>query len=124
MCCGSRLTHVARLYRPLPAEEFAAVCARLDAGGTDAADLAAATRHLLALLVERAPGGSVEVRVPPHAVVQCIAGTRHTRGTPPAVVEMDAPTWIALARGRLEWSEADVTASGTRSDLSSFLPLT
>ncbi|MBC7633065.1 MAG: hypothetical protein H7290_16635 [Flavobacterium sp.] len=79
--------------------------------------------HLLALLVEKAPGGSVEVRVPPFAAVQCISGSRHTRGTPPAVVEMDAPTWIALARGQLKWNEATLRASGERSDLSPHLPL-
>ena len=53
-----------------------------------------------------------------------IAGPRHTRGTPPAVVEIDAPTWIALARGRLAWADATVRASGERSDLSALLPLT
>ncbi|MFY0409605.1 sterol carrier family protein [Solicola sp. PLA-1-18] len=113
--------------RPLPADEFAAVAARLDAGDPDRADLRAATKHLLALLVERAPGNAVEVRVPPYSAVQAVAGTRHTRGTPPAVVEMDAPTWIALARGRLTWADARaagrVRASGERSDLSPHLPL-
>ncbi|RLV54987.1 hypothetical protein D9V41_14185 [Aeromicrobium phragmitis] len=99
------------------------MCERIDAGTADRSDLKAATKHLLALLVQRAPGTSVEVRVPPFAAVQCIAGARHTRGTPPAVVEMDAGTWIALARGQLEWSEAQVRASGERSDLSPYLPL-
>ena len=70
-------------------------------------DLRLLTKHLLALLVAKAPGGAVEVRVPPYAVAQCLAGTRHTRGTPPAVVEMDAATWIALAVGDLEWAEAE-----------------
>jgi hypothetical protein len=114
---------VARRPTPLPPGEFAAVCARLDAGSTDRADLKAATMHLVALLVQKAPGASVEVRVPPFAAVQCIAGARHTRGTPPAVVEMDAATWIALGRGRLAWSDATVRASGERSDLSALLPL-
>lgn len=97
-----------------------------DASGTRT-DLGAATRHLLALLVDQAPGTSVEVRVPPYAAVQCIAGARHTRGTPPAVVETDAPTWIALATGELSWRDAvaagRVRASGERSDLSTLLPL-
>jgi hypothetical protein len=62
--------------------------------------------------------------VPPFAAVQVIAGQRHTRGTPPAVVETDAETWIALARGRLAWADADVRASGERSDLSTLFPLT
>ena len=54
------------------------------------------------MLEERAPGHSVEVRVPPYAAVQVIPGVRHTRGTPPAVVETDAETWIALATGVLD----------------------
>lgn len=93
----------------------------------DPADLRMLTKHFLALLVARAPGGAVEVRVPPYAVVQCLGGTRHTRGTPPAVVEMDAPTWVALASGRLTWVDAvagsSVSASGERSDLGTLLPL-
>ena len=115
---------MARRLTLLDDEEFAALCARLDAGGTDRADLRAATKHTLALLQTKAPGSSVEVRVPPFAAVQVIAGQRHTRGTPPAVVETDPATWIALARGRLAWEEATVRASGERSDLSVYLPLT
>ena len=84
-------------------------------------------KHFLALLSERAPGASVEVRVPPYAAVQAVAGVRHTRGTPPAVVELDADTWIALASGSLAWTDAEregrVSASGERADLSSLLPL-
>ncbi|MFD1859285.1 sterol carrier family protein [Aeromicrobium camelliae] len=115
---------MARRLTPLPAAEFADLCERLDAGTADRSDLKAAVKHLLALLVQRAPGTSVEVRVPPFAAVQCIEGARHTRGTPPAVVEMDAATWIALARGRIAWADAQVRASGERSDLSPYLPLT
>ena len=100
---------------------------RFSAGEAEKADLRLLTKHLLALLVARAPGGAVEVRVPPYAVAQCVAGTRHTRGTPPAVVELDAATWIALATGDLDWNEAErdgrLTASGERSDLSPLLPL-
>ena len=104
-----------------------AALGRFRQGDADKADLRLLTKHMLALLVARAPGGAVEVRVPPYAVAQCVAGTRHTRGTPPAVVELDAATWIALAIGDLEWDEAErdgrLTASGERSDLSSLLPL-
>lgn len=114
---------MARRLVPLPADEASALLARLDAGEADRADLKAVVKHLLGLLSERAPGRSVEVRVPPYAAVQCIEGARHTRGTPPAVVEMDADTWIALARGRLAWADAKVSASGERSDLSPYLPL-
>lgn len=84
-------------------------------------------KHFLAVLSERAPGAAVEVRVPPYAAVQAVAGVRHTRGTPPAVVELDADTWIALATGSLTWPEAEsdgrVRASGERADLSPLLPL-
>src|SRR5699024_2095390 len=58
---------------------------------------APAVRHTLELFAEEYPGGAVELRVPPYAAVQALAGTRHTRGTPPAVVETDAATWLALA---------------------------
>ena len=84
-------------------------------------------KHYLARLVERAPGRSVEVRVPPFSAVQAVTGGQHTRGTPPAVVEMDALTWIALASGDRLWSDAvrtgEVQSSGERSDLSPYLPL-
>jgi hypothetical protein len=84
-------------------------------------------KHFLAVLSERAPGASVEVRVPPYAAVQVIPGVRHTRGTPPAVVETDAETWIALATGDLSWVDAvgaaRVSASGERTDLTPYLPL-
>jgi uncharacterized protein (TIGR03083 family) len=86
------------------------------------------TTQLLAdLLVARAPGRSVELRVPPYAAVQCVEGPRHTRGTPPNVVETDPLTWIRLATGRMTWSDAVATgrtiASGERSDLGPYLPL-
>jgi hypothetical protein len=88
---------------------------------------ATAVRYLLEELAERAPGNSVEVRVPPFGVAQCVEGPRHTRGTPPNVVETDAETWLALATGSLEWPGAvasgRLTASGIRTDLSEFLPL-
>ena len=91
------------------------------------ADDRALTKHYLAVLADRAPGRSVEVRVPPYAAVQCIEGVRHTRGTPPAVIETDPETWLALARGVLAWREAvdsgRVRASGERTDLSAYLPL-
>ena len=86
-----------------------------------------AVRALLAILRERAPGRSVEVRVPPYGAIQCVEGTRHTRGTPPNVVETDARTFVGLATGRLIWADtvADgrVHATGTRADLTALLPL-
>jgi hypothetical protein len=88
---------------------------------------ATAVRYLLQLLAEKAPGNSVEVRVPPFGAVQVVEGPRHTRGTPPNVVEMDPATWIALATGVEHWADATtagrISASGTRADISNLLPL-
>jgi hypothetical protein len=118
--------------RPLSSTELSDVLSRLDDArgeGTpvDLADVRAAVKHFLAVLATRSPGKSVEVRVPPFAAVQCIAGARHTRGTPPAVVETDAETWLALARGQVSFATAAgqgaVRASGERSDLAQHLPL-
>jgi hypothetical protein len=78
-------------------------------------------------LAAKAPGNAVEVRVPPYAAVQCVAGPRHTRGTPPNVVETDPLTWVRLATGRTRWSAAveaaQVSASGERADLGPYLPV-
>ena len=104
--------------------------AAIDAALADGAsrdDTAAAVRYLLQLLAEGSEGNTVEVRVPPFGAVQCIPGPRHTRGTPPNVVETDAATWLALATGRLAWADAvgagSVHASGSRADLSAQLPI-
>jgi hypothetical protein len=92
--------------------------------------LARASRALAAVLAERHPGRSVEVRIPPFAAVQCALGDpgpRHTRGTPPNVVETDAVTFLRLAVGRTPWAQAlasgKVAASGLRADLTPALPL-
>ena len=88
---------------------------------------ALAVRYTLQLLAEQAEGNTLEVRVPPFGAVQCIAGPRHTRGTPPNVVETDAATWLALANGSLSWPDGIATglihASGQRADLSAHLPI-
>ena len=92
-----------------------------------AATKATAVRYLLEELASRFEGNSVEVRVPPLGAVQCVDGPRHTRGTPPNVVELSADLWLALALGQIEWAQAlatgGVTASGVRADLSGMLPL-
>lgn len=89
--------------------------------------LATCVRLLADTLATKAPGGSTEVRIPPYAVVQCVAGPKHTRGTPPNVVETDPLTWLRLATGRLDWAtardEAKISASGERADLGDLLPL-
>jgi len=89
--------------------------------------IATAVRFLLQVLAESAEGNTVEVRVPPFGAVQAIQGPRHTRGTPPNVIEMDAATWISLATGSVTWDDAvsagRVSASGQRADLGDFLPV-
>ena len=93
----------------------------------DQTQLATAVRYLLEELGTRAEGNTVEVRVPPFGAVQCIAGPRHTRGTPPNVIEMSAETWFALAVGDLSWDAAlaagSIHASGSRAEIKAHLPL-
>lgn len=100
---------------------------RRDPAGTDRRTTATAVRYCLEEMAGRAEGNSVEVRVPPFGVTQCVAGPRHTRGTPPNVIETDATTWLQLATGQRDWDGAvedgSVAASGTRTDLSEWLPL-
>lgn len=91
------------------------------------ADRRTAVRFTLEELADVAPGNSVEVRVPPDGAVQAVTGPRHTRGTPPNVVETDPHTWLELATGALTWADAvaagRVHASGERADLAEWLPL-
>ena len=117
-------------------EGRAALAAWLEAGvpasgvpasGVPRAVTATAVRYSLEEVTARAPGNSVEVRVPPFGVTQCVEGPRHTRGTPPNVIECDAGTWLAMVTGQLSWADAvgsgKVSASGLRADLSELLPL-
>lgn len=118
---------VSRRLTPAPADEVRRALAARAAGAAGRPELKTLTKHYLAVLQEKAPGASVEVRVPPYAAVQVIEGVRHTRGTPPAVVETDAETWLALATGEIAWQTAlddgRVRASGERTDLAAHLPL-
>ena len=119
----------ARTPDPQGEANVTVVAAALDSGAQpEKGALRSAARFLLHELERVSPGRSVEIRVVPVAAVQAVAGPRHTRGTPPNVVETDALTWFRLATGRLGWDEAvragAVQASGGRSDLSAFLPLT
>lgn len=104
------------------------VIAAVDAGLEPQREaLRGAVIHTLDQLASRVPGRAVEVRVPPFGAVQAIEGPRHTRGTPPNVVETDAMTWVLLAAGRLGWAASvasgAVRASGPRSDLVGYMPL-
>ena len=113
--------------RRISGEDGHRALAAVTDGSAGRSELAAAVRFSLEELAELAPGNSVEVRVPPFGVIQCVAGPRHTRGTPPNVVETDAATWLALVRGTQTWAEAvtagKVAASGSRADLEAWLPL-
>lgn len=91
-------------------------------------EIADAVRMTARTLAQLAPGGSVEVRVPPFVAVQCIEGLRHTRGTPPNVVETDPRTWLLLATGQLDLggalADGRVSASGSRAgEIVHWLPL-
>jgi hypothetical protein len=91
-------------------------------------EIAEAVRLTARTLAAAAPGASVEVRVPPFVAVQCIAGPRHTRGTPPNVVESDPRTWLRLATGLTSVDEAAKTGtlalSGSRArEVAAWLPL-
>lgn len=99
-----------------------------DAPEPGRAELAAAVRMSARTLAQIAPGSSVEVRVPPFVAVQCIEGPRHTRGTPPNVVEADPRTWLRLVTGALSFEDAvaggEVSASGSRAgEVASWLPV-
>ena len=112
-----------------PAAGRAALSAwQADPEGVDRATRGTAVRYTLEELGTRAPGRSVEVRVPPFGAVQCVEGPTHTRGTPPNVVESDAETWLRLATGDQRWAQAladgRLRVSGTRADLGALLPLT
>ena len=100
---------------------------RADPAAVSPVDLATAVRYAMEELSTRHPGRSVEVRVPPYAAAQCVAGATHRRGNPPAVVETDPQTWLALSVGELSWGEAvasgRLTFSGERAELSAYLPL-
>ncbi|MER8183232.1 sterol carrier family protein [Kitasatospora sp. NPDC094015] len=108
------------------ADDLAAALGRTDFPH-DRQALAAVSRLLADAFAAKAPGGAVELRVPPYAVVQAVEGPRHTRGTPPNVVEAAPLTWIRLATGRLDWAsaveDAAVSASGERSGLGPYLPV-
>ncbi|MBE3075664.1 MAG: hypothetical protein IMZ75_12100 [Actinobacteria bacterium] len=111
-----------------PAEGLQALAVwRADPSEASPATVAMAVRFGLEELAERAPGRTLEVRVPPYGAVQCVEGPRHTRGTPPNVIEMDARTWLDLVTGQADWASAlaggTVRASGQRATLAGMLPL-
>jgi hypothetical protein len=105
-----------------------AIAAIDDEEAPDRGVLKDAVRALLKALADKAPGHTVEVRVPPYGAVQCIEGPRHRRGTPPNVIECRPLVFLDLATGRLAFADAVaggmVDASGQRADLSAVLPLT
>ena len=115
------------MARKISREDGRAALAGVRSGDPERTDLATAVRYLLQLLAEKAPGHTVEVRVPPFGAVQVIEGPRHTRGTPPHVIETDPMTWVSLALGQQQWQDAAaegrILASGVRADLSDLLPL-
>lgn len=116
------------MRRRVPLDEGRTALGRWQAGtDVERSVLATAVRYTLEELGTRAPGRTVEVRVPPYGAVQCVQGPVHTRGTPPNVIETDAQTWLGVVTGTLDWAEAvesgAVRTSGQRTDLGDLLPL-
>ena len=121
------------VVQPIAAEQLRAVLEPVlpwlagEAEQPPRAVVGAAVKTSARWLAQHVPGRSVELRVPPHVAVQCIEGPRHTRGTPPNVVETDAATWLRLAIGDVTWADAvaagTVVASGNRANLQAYLPL-
>ena len=79
-------------------------------------------KEILAKISKIAPGHAVELRIPPYSAIQCVEGPKHTRGTPPNVVEMSAEVLFDISKGKINWasaiSDGRISASGERSDLS------
>lgn len=114
-----------------PADGEAALAMWADQGeATPRPALMTAARYALEELEALHPGHNVEVRVPPAGAVQAFGGPRHTRGTPPNVVECRPHTFLSLATGRVSWDDVagrpidhgGVQASGIRADLADALP--
>ena len=78
-------------------------------------------KNILESVKKFSPGKSVEIRIPPYAAIQCVAGITHRRGTPPNVVEMCAETLIKLLENPSKCREfcglGLISASGTNSNL-------
>ncbi|WIM67313.1 sterol carrier family protein [Corynebacterium breve] len=90
--------------------------------------LANAVRRTVRAVEAELPGHTVELRVPPFVAIQCVEGPRHTRGTPPNVVEMDPQTWLRVATGQVSFEDAlhagKIDASGSRAaEITQALPV-
>ena len=85
-------------------------------------EIALAVKQILNIIKELSPGGLVELRIPPYAAIQCVAGGNHKRGTPPNTVEMSGQVLIKLINDPSSWhylcAQGDIAASGINSDLS------
>jgi hypothetical protein len=78
-------------------------------------------KKILKIVEQIAPGKLVELRIPPHAAIQCVEGGNHRRGTPPNVVEMAGETLINLADDPAKWenfcNQGLISASGNYANL-------
>lgn len=113
--------------RKVSRAEFETAVAQARACPETPAEIKQVVRATAGWLAQQHPGRSVELRIPPYAAVQLIEGPRHTRGTPPNVIETDPATWLELVTGLTSFADGvaagRVRASGTRADLSALLPL-
>jgi hypothetical protein len=84
--------------------------------------VAAQVKEILNIIKELSPGGLVELRIPPYAAIQCVAGGNHKRGTPPNTVEMSGQVLVKLINDPSSWhtlcAQGEIAASGINSDLS------
>ena len=110
-------------YRTVSGAELTQLLARFSKSTASADDISQLTRHFLAVISKKSPGKALEIRIPPFGAVQIGAGVQHTRGKPPAVIELNPETWIELSIGLLTWEETTNSAWDERTDISGLLPL-
>lgn len=110
-------------FRTIADSELTQLLARYSQREASTDDIARLTRHFLAVISKKSPGKALELRIPPFGAVQIGSGVQHTRGKPPAVIELNPETWIELAIGHISWEETTTSAWDERTNISGLLPL-
>ena len=110
-------------YRTIADPELTQLLARYSNGEASTEDISQLVRHFLAVISKKSPGQALELRIPPFGAVQIGSGVQHTRGKPPAVIELNPETWIELAIGLVTWEETTTSAWDERTNISNLLPL-
>lgn len=110
-------------FRTIADSELTQLLARYSQREASTDDIARLTRHFLAVISKKSPGKALELRIPPFGAVQIGSGVQHTRGKPPAVIELNPETWIELAIGLISWEETTTSAWDERTNIGGLLPL-